>query len=81
MRKQIIMISGVVVIVAIIIILGFLYKSTIPTEADISASQVMVKTVNPNIFSSTEVNMIQSRQKYGNLPVKVENNYNHTNLF
>jgi len=81
MKKQIIIISGIVILVVIIVMLGLFYKATIPTEADISASQVMVKTVDPNIFSSTEVNMIQSRQKYGNLPVQVESNYNHTNLF
>lgn len=71
-KKTIPIIAGIIINMALIIGVWFVYDGTIPQPQDIEAKVEPVKSVDKNIFNSDIVSKISGRGRHGELPVEVK---------
>lgn len=81
MKKQVVIISGLFVIIVLAGLLYWWFLQTQPTSEAINAITKTIKKVNANILDTNTTREIENRKVMGNIPVEVSDNYNHSNLF
>lgn len=81
MKKQVVIISGLFVIIVLAGLLYWWFLQTQPTNEAINAITKTIKKVNANILDTNTTREIENRKVMGNIPVEVSDNYNHSNLF
>ncbi len=81
MKKQSIIIGGVIVLLVVGGVLLWWFSQTKPTSGEIESSTKSIKKVDANIMNNKTTKEIENRKIIGNIPVEVNSNYDHTNLF
>jgi short subunit fatty acids transporter len=65
-------ITGIVIIIAIIIGLFFLYRMTMPTNSEINAATKKISAIQSNIITNPISVQILGMETNGNVPVEVK---------
>ena len=81
MKKQFIIISGIIVILVVAGALYWWFGLTNPTSEEVSTATQNIKKVDANILDVKTTQEIENRKVMGNIPVEVSDNYNHSNPF
>lgn len=81
MKKQIVLVSGIIAILIVSGLLYWWYNKSQPTDVEVEAVTKNIKQVDTKILSSKTTQEIENRKVMGNIPVEVSDNYSHNNLF
>lgn len=81
MKKQMLIITGIILVLVVAGILYWWFGMTKPTTGEIENATKNIKQVDANILNSKTAKEIENRKIMGNIPVEVSDDYSHTNLF
>lgn len=81
MKKQMITIGGIIVVLLIAGLLFWWYQKTKPSTEEIQQATKSIKTVQPDILTNKTTQKVEGLSVFGNIPVQVEKDYHHDNLF
>jgi len=81
MSKQMTMIVGILVLLLCAVGAWLWLSSTKPDSSEIDTQSAHVIPANAELLSNNTLKNIQSRVINGDIPVQVEANYNHEDIF
>lgn len=81
MNKQMTTIIGVFVIVLSLVGIWLWINSTKPDTTEVNAQSENIPPANAELLSNNNLKNLQNRVINGDIPVQVEANYNHQDIF
>lgn len=81
MKKQNMIIGGVVILFLVVGLLYWWFTHTIPSDSQVDGATKNIKQVDVNILDMKTTREIENRKIMGNIPIEVNDNYDHINLF
>ncbi len=81
MKRQSLVLSGIIILIFALILLFWWYQKTKPTQSEIQSATKSISTVNADVLDSKTTQKVDSLTVFGNVPVQIQENYQHDNLF
>jgi len=81
MKKNDVIVLGIMAIAITCAVLYWWFGQTKPNASEITSASGKIKSVDSNIFGNSTTKKIDERKIYGNIPIKVESNYNRDDIF